>query len=33
VRSEYGPFGVAGIGRVVPWPAGREVIGEGGRGR
>jgi hypothetical protein len=32
VRGEDLPFGVAGVGRVVPWPAGRQMIGESGGG-
>ena len=33
VRAEDRPLGVAGVRRVVPRPAGRQVISEGGRGR
>jgi hypothetical protein len=32
VRGEDRPLGVAGVGRVVPWPGGGQVVSEGGRG-
>ena len=32
VRGEDRPFGVAGVGRVMPGPGGGQVVGEGGRG-
>jgi hypothetical protein len=32
VRGEYGPFGVAGVRRIVAGPGGREVIGKRGAG-
>jgi hypothetical protein len=32
VRGEDRPFGVAGVGRVIPWPGGGQVVSEGGRG-
>jgi hypothetical protein len=32
VRGQDRPFGVAGIGRVVPGPGGGQVVSEGGRG-
>ena len=32
VWGEDLPFGVAGVGRVVPGPAGRQMIGESGGG-
>ncbi|PWR17410.1 hypothetical protein DKT69_00310 [Micromonospora sicca] len=30
MRGQDPPFGVGGVGRVVPRPAGRQVIGNGG---
>ena len=32
VRGQDRPLGVAGIGRVMPWPGSRQVDGESGRG-
>jgi hypothetical protein len=32
VRGQDRPLGVAGVGRVMPWPGGGQVISESGRG-